>query len=156
MKDFVLSYILIFFVGLILNEFDIKPASLLATAFATLITTIFMFTLIRIVFATKTIHFWYWLLRTLHLRKKAKGTLVRNKDGSVGVRIDKLDPGEAFDVDMVLIPMDEKNKKFMSKLKKKEDFTCGKCEQKKRGLKGEVIPEHFRTCPKTKEKKNVR
>lgn len=27
-------------------------------------------------------------------------------------------------------------------------WQCGKCDQEKSGSKGEVIPEHFRTCPK--------
>lgn len=30
----------------------------------------------------------------------------------------------------------------------KNNWTCGKCDQIEQKSKGEVIPKHFRTCPK--------
>ena len=29
-------------------------------------------------------------------------------------------------------------------------WACGKCDREKRKIKGDIIPEHFRTCPKRK------
>lgn len=58
----------------------------------------FFILLSRIIFATKTVHFVYWLLRATHLRKKAKAEFVKEGDMFV-LKVDKLDPGEKVEVE---------------------------------------------------------
>lgn len=40
------------------------------------------------------------------------------------------------------------HKKVTMAMISQERWSCGKCYQIKNNLKGEPIPEHFRTCPK--------
>lgn len=52
---------------------------------------------------TKIIHWFYWVLRTLKLRPKARLIQEKSKDGkTLIIKIDKIDPGEVVDVQLLM------------------------------------------------------
>ena len=96
--DFFASWLLLAFVSWIVNGAVDSTPSIIAAFIVGLIMTIIVFILNRILFSTPMIHFFYWVLRTLHLRKRAKATFVKEGDMFV-LKVDKLDPGEQIEVE---------------------------------------------------------
>lgn len=118
--EFIASFLFVYNVYGFMHGFGNTWNDKISLLIATLIVTLILWLLTLALFSTKFLHFTYWILRSLGLRKKAQGKLVKNKDGSIGIKIDKLDPGEKFDTRLILIPMNKENKKFIAKLKKEK------------------------------------
>lgn len=98
MKDFFLSWLLLSFVSWIVNGTQTSSGDFIGAIISGLIITIAIFILNRITSHTKVIHFYYWILRTLHLRKKATGKFVKKGDMFI-LEFDKLDPGESLKIE---------------------------------------------------------
>ena len=111
--EFLIVWLLLAIVAFTINPHPNIGAGIFASGISAVIVLGIMLAIIRITFATKTIHFVYWLLRTLHLRPKAKATITQ-EGNTFHVNIDKLDPGEEIDVKGLIGPMKNKQGKTLN------------------------------------------